>query len=368
MRVIINGDKDLYTKFVESHPKGHILQTLEWAAVKDDNWEHIYVMVEDQGDIKASMLLLIRKLPIIGKNMIYSPRGPVCDMHDKTVLTFLITEVKKLAKQYNAIMLKIDPDIKADDIEVIKNLKDLGFMRNEEALNFEGIQPRFVFRLDIRPDLDELMANFHSKTRYNIRLAERKGVTVRMGTRQDLPAFHQIMEVTGLRDNFVVRPLSYFEKMYDCLHDRGYLELALAEYQGQIISGIICLFCGDKCWYLYGASSNEHRNVMPNYLLQWEMIKRAKERGCTMYDFRGVSGDINPDNPLYGLYRFKKGFNGEFTEFIGEFDMVLSPMWYSIWQKAVPAFRKARRKVTLMLKRSKEDVEKHEHDAAGGME
>lgn len=367
MKLIINGDRERYTSFVESHPKGHVLQTLEWAKVKGDNWEHVYVMVEDQGEIKASMLLLIRKLPIIGKNMIYSPRGPVCDMHDMAVLRFLMDEVKKLARQRNAIMLKIDPDIKADDKETVENLKTLGFVQNQEALNFEGIQPRFVFRLDITPSLDELMANFHSKTRYNIRLAEKKGVVVRMGTRKDLPIFHEIMEITGLRDNFVVRPLSYFEKMYDCLSDKGYLELALAEYQGQVISGIICLFCGDKCWYLYGASSNEHRNVMPNYLLQWEMIKRAKERGCTMYDFRGVSGDINPDNPLYGLYRFKKGFNGEFTEFIGEFDLILNPMWYTIWKKAVPAFRKARRKVVLMIKRSKE-AEGQRRDDTGGME
>jgi len=353
MEAIINGDKQEYTKFVETHPKGHILQTLEWAQVKSDNWRHVYIMIKDADEIKASMLLLIRKLPVVGKNMIYSPRGPVCDMHDMNVLSFLMNEVKKLAKQYNAIMLKIDPDIKAEDKTVVNNLESLGFKKSSEGLNFEGIQPRFVFRLDIRPSLDELMANLHNKTRYNIRLAQRKGVSVRMGTREDLPVFHKIMEITGLRDNFVVRSLEYFEKMYDCLYEKGYLELALAEYKGEIISGIICLFCGDKCWYLYGASSNEHRNVMPNYLLQWEMIKRAKERGCTMYDFRGVSGDLNPDNPLYGLYRFKKGFNGEFTEFIGEFDLVLSPFWYTMWQKAVPAFRKVRSRAMLVLKRSK---------------
>ncbi|ADL07071.1 lipid II:glycine glycyltransferase FemX [Thermosediminibacter oceani] len=366
MDFIINGDPSKYTKFVETHPKGHVLQTLEWAKVKEDNWRPIYVTVEEKGAVKASMLLLLRQLPMIRKNIIYSPRGPVCDMHDFDTLKFLMDNVRKLARKNNAIMLKIDPDISIKDQIVANNLKKLGFKQNMEALNFEGIQPRFVFRLDITPSLEELLMSFHPKTRYNIRLAQRRGVKIRIGKREDLKEFHRIMEITGLRDGFVVRSLDYFEKMYDSLEPRGYLELALAEYEGKTIAGIICLFCGTKCWYLYGASSNEHRNVMPNYLLQWEMIKRAKERGCTLYDFRGVSGDLNPDNPLYGLYRFKKGFNGEFTEFIGEFDMVLSPFWYTVWQKGIPIFRNIRRKITLMLKKSKfEDKRSSTKDELG---
>lgn len=353
MRFIVNGDENQYTCFIQNHPKGHILQSLEWARVKEESWRSLHVMVEDEGKIKAAMLLLLRPLPLIGKNMIYSPRGPVCDLHDFETLKFLVDNVRKLARRLNAIMLKIDPDISIKDQEVVNNLKKLGFIQNMEALNFEAIQPRFVFRLDITPSLDELLAKFHSKTRYNIRLAQRKGVKMRLGDREDLKEFHRIMEITGLRDGFVVRSLEYFERMYDCLKPKGLMELALAEYEGKVIAGIICLFFGKKCWYLYGASSNEHRNTMPNYLLQWEMIKLAKERGCTLYDFRGVSGDLNPENPLYGLYRFKKGFSGEFTEFIGEYDLVFSPFWYLMFQKGVPVFRDIRRKVTLLLKKAK---------------
>ena len=137
-----------------------------------------------------------------------------------------------------------------------------------------------------------------------------------------MPRFFEIMKETGARDNFSIRPLSYFEKMYDLMHPDN-LRFYVAEHEGDIIAGTI--YYGDKVWYLYGASSNSKRNVMPNYLLQWEMIKWAKEKDCRIYDFRGVSGDLTPENPLYGLYRFKKGFNGELVEFVGEIEMVFKP-------------------------------------------
>ena len=125
--------------------------------------------------------------------------------------------------------------------------------------------------------------------------------------------------------------------------EKDLARLFMAEYDGKYIAGTLAFVFGDKAWYIYGASSNENRNVMPNYALQWAMIEWAKELDCTMYDFRGVSGDTSPDNPLYGLYRFKKGFNGEFTEFIGEFDAIYSPFFYLLWEHVIPAYRKLRK-------------------------
>jgi lipid II:glycine glycyltransferase (peptidoglycan interpeptide bridge formation enzyme) len=159
------------------------------------------------------------------------------------------------------------------------------------------------------------------------------------------------MEETGLRDNFVVRSLAYFEKMYDHLVPPGYMRLYVAEHEGDILSGAINMMFGKKCWYVYGASSNTRRNVMPNYLLQWEMIKWAKESGCTLYDFRGISGDLDPSNPLYGLYRFKKGFNGVFTELIGEFDLVFDPLMYKLWDIGLPLAKNIRSKIIMAGKK-----------------
>ena len=170
---------------------------------------------------------------------------------------------------------------------------------------------------------EELLNSFESKWRYNIRLAMRKGVTVRICGPEMLEDFYRIMVETGMRDNFVTRPLSYFRRMMDSMGE--HLRLYMAFYEDKPIAGTLAIHYGDKVWYLYGASSNSYRNVMPNYLLQWEMMRWALAEGCTLYDFRGVSGDLSPDNPLYGLYRFKKGFGGEFTEFCGEFELCLKP-------------------------------------------
>lgn len=349
MEFILNGDSKEFTDFIDQH-NGNFLQTLEWAKVKNE-WQNIFFVIKDNGVIKGAGSILMRKLPVVGKYFMYCPRGPVLDFKDKELLKFFVENMRKLANKYGAMMLKIDPDVHISEKEVINNLFNIGFVQKPLTLNFEGIQPRFVSRLDITKELDEVIEGFHHKTRYNIRLAERKGVKVRVGTREDLKRFHEIMEETGLRDKFVVRSLAYFQKMYDALVPPGFMRLYVAEHEGLILSGAITLKFGNKCWYLYGASSNIKRNLMPNYLLQWEMIKWAKKSGCDIYDFRGISGDLDPSNPLYGLFRFKKGFNGEYTEFIGEFDLVFNPVLYKLWDVGVPMLKKVRHNLILAQKK-----------------
>ena len=351
MKLLTEDRYEEYEAFVQSNKKGHFAQSLYWAKLKD-NWKHEVLLVENpDGSIRASMLVLIRKMPGISKTMMYSPRGPVCDMHDKEAIKELLDGARELAKIHKSYVLKIDPDIKASDEEFAAIAKDLGLMPRKKTKNFEEIQPRYVFRLDVAGKTeDEIFAAFHNKTRYNVRLSTRKGVTSEIGTREDLPRFHEIMMETGLRDGFVIRSLEYFQKMYDALGD--HIRLYVAKYQGQIISATLAILYGNKVWYLYGASSNQFRNVMPNYLLQWDMIKWAIEEKCDIYDFRGVSGDIDESNPLYGLYRFKKGFSGEFTEFIGELDYVFDKPMYVILEKAQIVYRNLRRKVFLKKNRS----------------
>lgn len=341
----MSGNTEL---FIKSHPKGHYMQSELWAKVKD-NWAHEVVTVEgENGEIKGMMSLLIRKVPFFPAKLIYSPRGPVCDVHDKETLRALTQKAKEVAKRVGGYVLKIDPDVKAKDEEFASIMKELGYRLPKQSKNFEGIQPRFVFRLDIGDKSEEELLNFfHSKTRYNIRLAERKGVVTRVGTKEDYADFHRIMVETGTRDEFVVRSQEYFEKMAEALTDE-HCRLFMADYEGQPIAGTLAIAFGNKCWYLYGASSNAHRNVMPNYALQWDMIRWAKEKGCEIYDFRGVSGDLDESNPLYGLYKFKKGFNGEFTEFIGELNYVFNPFMNFLVEHGEKAFRELRRKLYLL--------------------
>ena len=344
MRFVTDEDsKNAYKKFLEGHERCNFQQSLEWAEIKKPNWKPEVILAEDEDkNIIGSLCVWIRKMPIFG-NIMYSSRGPVCDIHDIAVMKQLTDGAKELAKKYNAIALRIEPDIESDD-QVFRDIViNLGYKVKDDAKDFKDqIQPRYVFRLDIKNKTeDEVMSEFHQKWRYNIRLAIKKGVEIREGTREDLKDFHKIMIETGNRDGFITRSLEYFEKMYDNMAPE-HMKLLLAYYDGKPISGVIPIFYGNKTWYLYGASSNQHRNLMPNYLLQWEMIKMAIARKDDIYDFRGVSGVVDENHPQYGLYRFKKGFGAKFTEFIGEIYIPFKPIRYKLYKFSEKAFRTLR--------------------------
>ncbi len=323
----MNLNNEKYEDFILKHTKGHFLQSPEWAKLKD-NWNHEVIIVKNEKqEIKGVMSILVRKIiPQLPFTIMYAPRGPVCDITDKEVLKQMTEEIKKIAKERKAIVFKMDPDVEKSNTEFANTLKELGYKIKENVTDYrQVIQPMYVFRIHLNGrSEEEVLASFNQKTRYNIRLAIKKGVTVREGKKEDLKKIYPIMQETGLRDDYGIRPLSYFEKMYDCMTEK-YMKIFIAEYEGEPIAFVIPIIYGDKVWYLYGASSNKHRNLMPNYLLQWEMIKLAINNKCNIYDFRGVSGFKDENHPQYGIYKFKKGFNGDFTEFIGDVNYVFKP-------------------------------------------
>lgn len=339
---------DKYENFIQSHPKGHFMQSPGWARVKSF-WKNEIIMVEDENhEIKGSISLLIRKIPFLPCTIMYSPRGPVCDPHDSATMKELLDKARQLAKKHKSYALKMDPDIEIEDTEFKEMVEKLGCKVSGGIKPYEGVQPRFVFRLYIdKRSPEEVMKSFHQKTRYNIRLAQRKGVEIRVGTRDDLAEYHKLMVETGIRDKFIIRPRSYYESVYDFLGPE-HVKLFMAYYEDKPIAGSVAIVYGNKCWYLYGASSNEYRNLMPNYLLQWEMIKLTIESGCEIYDFRGVTGDLDENNPLYGLYRFKKGFNGKYTEFVGMVDYIFNRPLYYIVENGIDIFRESRRQLYIL--------------------
>ena len=321
---------DEYERFVQSSPKGNFSQSVLWAKQKPMwTWKAIAVRGAD-GAICGTLAVLIRKVPGTPFTLMYGCRAPVCDPADEATIRELLQGARQLAKQYRSYVIKLDPDIPSSNTQFRDFMLRQGFRLKEGGKNFEAIQPRYVFRLNVEGKTeDELMAGFHQKWRYNIRLAQRKGVEVRICGKEMVPDFAGLMLETGVRDGFVTRQPEYFSNMLDNLGE--HCRLYMAFYEGEPIAGTLAIHYGDKVWYLYGASSNEHRNLMPNYLLQWRMIQWAVETGCRIYDFRGVSGDLSEDNPLYGLYKFKKGFGGDFTEFVGEMDLVLNrPVYFAV--------------------------------------
>lgn len=342
MRLLEEKDKEEYKKFLESHDRCNFQQSLEWGNVKT-SWKKEVILSEDKdGKIRGSLCVWIRKIPIFG-NIMYSARGPVCDLYDEEVIQDLVEGSNLLAKKYKAFVLRVEPDILKSDEKFREIISKKGFKIKDDSKDFKDeIQPRFVFRLNLKGKTeDQIFAEFHQKTRYNIRLATKKGVVIKEGTKEDLKDFHNIMVETGERDNFIIRSLEYFEKMYDEMAPK-HMKLLMAYHEEQPIAGIIPIMYGNKVWYLYGASSNKHRNLMPNYLLQWTMIQEAIKMGVDMYDFRGVSGVVDESHPQYGLYRFKKGFNAEFTEFIGEIYIPYKPLIYKLYKFSEKTFRSLR--------------------------
>jgi lipid II:glycine glycyltransferase (peptidoglycan interpeptide bridge formation enzyme) len=299
MKLLEEKDKERYKEFLESHERCNFQQSLEWGNVKEAWIKEVILSEDEQGNIRGSLCVWIRKIPVFG-NIMYVARGPVCDLHNKEILADLRNGADVLAKKYKAFVLRMEPDVEKNDEEFRKIVTNLGFKIKDDSKDFKDeIQPRFVFQLDLRgKDKDTIFSEFHQKTRYNIRLAMKKGVEIREGTKEDLKVFHKIMVETGKRDNFLIRSLSYFEKMYDELAP-DHMKVLMAYHDGEPISGIIPIMYGNKTWYLYGASSNSKRNLMPNYLLQWTMIQDAIDRGNDMYDFRGVSGVVDENHPQY---------------------------------------------------------------------
>jgi len=354
VREVYETEKERWNDFVASYPTGDVLQSFEWGELKHKcgGWQPIRLAVEDDsGRIVGAVSILKRFLPHTNRCIFYAPRGPVCDFHDSRVLQTLIDAVRDRASRERAILLKVDPPVPADDTQAVSTLVSLGFEQVSDQHGFGGEQPRCVMQLDITPSTDQLMANFKPKWRYNIRLAEKKGVQIRSEcTKDDLRTFYALLNETAQRDRFLIRSYDYYDAIWDILIEAGYGKLFLAEYGGEAIAGALLFVLGDKCWYVYGASANRHRNVMPNHLMQWRMIQWAKDSGCTLYDFRGVSQrqDAEAVDHLQGLNRFKQGFGARFVEYIGEFDLPFSNFWYKVWVIGKPRVMRVLKSVRRM--------------------
>ncbi len=341
-----------YEAFIASHPRGHFVKSLKWAAFKKPWKCDAFMSCDSEGNVRGSMLIMTSRVPRTKLTHMYCPRGPVCDDGDSETMLELIAEARRLSVIYNAYELSIDPDI-VDGDPMLDDLQNAGFSLNNTGHRPEYLQARYVYRLPINGrNEEEIFAAFHSKTRYNVRLSAKKGVTARIGTKEDLPEFVEIMKETAARDGFIARGLKYFEDMYDALAPDN-LRLYLMEYEGNLLSGAVAILFGDKVWYLYGASSNRERNRMPNYMMQWEMIKWTIENGCNIYDFRGITGDMEKTT-LDGLIRFKAGFAGERVDFVGKLDMMFKPKTARFIESAQSNYRAIVRKIGVMKERAKQ--------------
>lgn len=314
-----------YESFVSSCKNVSFMQSEKWAVLKK-NWKSEQIIVRDGfGNIEGTMQILIKKIPLLNTCFMYSPRGPVCDPHDAYTLRRLIESAKLTAEKYHAFMLKIDPMISCDDFEAINDLKSLGFRYNPDMPEDNSVQSLLNYVLDLKGrDKETVFNSFRSKCRYNIRLAKRRGVECDYHN-SSLDAFYDIMQETGKRDGFEIRSKQYFAEMLSAFGENARLYMCYTP-EGEEISGALAIRYADRVSYVYGGSSARHRDMMPNYLMQWKMISWAIESGCSTYDFMGVPHCYEKSHPNYGVYRFKKGFNGRVVRYAGEFDYIFSRM------------------------------------------
>jgi lipid II:glycine glycyltransferase (peptidoglycan interpeptide bridge formation enzyme) len=315
-----------WNQFLNDHPNAHLLQMGEWGELKSAfDWKPFRAIV---GGVGAQ--ILFRKLPL-GFTIAYMPKPvfseqwAVASNQPPVISEQFWKEVDVVCKKNRAIFLKIEPDLWEN-----VNVERLTF-----NVSTHNIQPPRTVVISIKEDEEQILARMKPKCRYNIRLAEKKDVTVRAW--DDVKAFHEMMTVTGGRDHFGVHFLEYYQRAYSLFHPKGICELLVAEYQGKPLAALMVFANGKRAWYVYGASNDEERNRMPTYLLQWEAIRWAKARGCEEYDLWGVP-DENEDvlesnfesrhDGLWGVYRFKRGFGGEVKRAAQALDRVYNPLLY----------------------------------------
>jgi len=317
-----------WNHFLSQHPNAHLLQTGEWGELKSAfGWEPVRVI---SGDVGAQ--ILFRKLPL-GFTVGYIPKAMNSNQLSVSSEQFW-NEINSICKQHRAIFLKLEPDLWNDQQLETWNLK--------LETSPHNIQPPRTIIINIKDDEDTILARMKQKTRYNIRLAEKKGVTVRAW--DDIESFHRLMLVTGGRDGFGVHSLEYYKRAYELFHPKGMCEILVAEYEGKPLAALFVARNGNRAYYLYGASTDEERNRMPTYLLQWEAMKWAKARGCEEYDLWGVpdedeatleSNFESRHDGLWGVYRFKRGFGGEVKRAAQAMDRVYNPLLYWMYLKFV---------------------------------
>ena len=345
MQPTIISNKNEWHTALTALPNPHALQSWAWGEFKSRwGWQPTRLLWRaDDGSPRAAAQVLRRAIPRTPWHMLYVPKGPVWNYADAALVRRILADIETFARRQRALFVKIDPDVPlafgageteqpdAVGLAVRDVLLARGWRFSPQQIQFKN-----TVLLDVNLDDDTLMTRMKSKTRYNIRLAGRKGVSVREGTAADLPDFFRLYAVTARRDGFLIRPEAYYLDVWTQFLRDGAATLLLADFDGEAIAGVLLFFFGQTAWYMYGASDNHRRNLMPNYLLQWEAMKTARARGCTLYDLWGAPDVFNESDPMWGVYRFKMGFGGKTRQGLGAYDFPVSPVLYRAYITLLP--------------------------------
>ncbi len=393
-----------FEKFASKNKYVTFHQKETWGKLKEvNNWKYELIGLKDKNEIKAATLLLEQDKA--GFKMFYAPRGFLIDFEDTKLLDEFINKLKEYLKKKKATFIKIDPyvihkerDINGDVVEggidnssLTDHLKELGFIHHGYNINAEKeLQPRWMFTLDLKDKTeDELMSNMNKQTRKTIKQTIKLGLTMEWIDESKLNEYKDITEHTAERRGFIDRPLSYYKNMFKYLGENikvlmCYLEpdksiklfqkeidtinsysditekrkQEIASYEKKIeelkevkekhgdkipLAGSMFISCEKELLNLYGGGYDEFMRYDAMYGIQWHAIKWAKENNYNLYNFYGIEGNFKKENnPMYGVYEFKKGFGGKVVELIGEFDLPINKFKYKLYKFAFAFYKKSK--------------------------
>ncbi len=336
-----------WNRILSALPGAHILQTREWAEVKEiHGWRKIPLVWREPGkEAGAAAMVLLRALPRLKLNILYVPRGPILNWEDKKLREEVLFDLVQLAIRERAIFIKIDAEIitgygepgqpgsreDATGDQIVDWLGLHGWQKSDEQIQFAN-----TIWVDLKGSEEEILARMKQKTRYNIRLAQKKGVKVRLGRREDFNTLYKMYAETSVRDGFVIRSWDYYRNVWEKFYGAGMMDALVAEVDEKPVAGLILFYFAGRAWYLYGMSTQAHREKMPNHLLQWEAMKLAKAKGCSVYDLWGAPTDFCAKDVLWNVYRFKDGFAGEVIRTAGAWDYPVRRWMYILYMKILP--------------------------------
>ena len=374
-------DRELWNSIIAELPNPHFLQTYEWGQVKSKyGWSPLYAIWTSDGNFSifsgtdlctlsphgCLAAALILKRQVLNKgfvkrlSVLYAPKGPLLDWSDEPLRNRVLTDLQSFAKKQGAIFFKMDPDlvlgtgipggeqeiIDPKGGQVMDDLKHRRWKYSSDQIQFKN-----TVLIDLTPSESELLARMKQKSRYNVRLAEKKGVVLRIGTQSDFPMLYRMYAETSVRDGFVIREEGYYRSVWETFMylnvstfqpsnvptlDLPTCEPLIAEVDGEPVAAIFVFYFAGRAYYVYGMSRNAHREKMPAYLLQWEAMKRAKAKGCTVYDLWGAPEVFDETDSMWGVYRFKEGLGGKVVRTLGAWDYAPSSLWYKMYSDVMP--------------------------------
>lgn len=347
-------DRQRWNNFVAHSSHFALMQSYGWGEVKEAlGWKAIRIAVARQGQIIAGAQVLLRSLLGLA-GFAYIPRGPLLDWQDSSAATVLLNEIHRVARQHNALFLRIEPPL-LHSAEAHESLQRYGFQAAAQTN-----QPRSTLILNLEPDLETLFKNLPKRTRYHINSCQRKGVKVYQGGAADLPVFYELLRTTAERGGFTVRSAEYYEQEFAGLAQHNQTVLFLADYAGEPIAAEMPFVFGPHGAAFHGASSNEHRHLPVSDLLTWAGVQWAKEQGCQSYDLWGIpdeAGELaaagqpipkDKQGGLWGVYYFKKGFGGDIIYYVGAYDYVYVRPAY-IWATRMQSWLEARGNLSRLM-------------------